>query len=205
MGKLPKIRILPDQTTGRDDELGQVLEFEVDASDTAIRARVKWTELASFRHSRTRDRVEWLPVDQLEPIPGEVYTGVTRTLAGNAAPVETDDDAPEDWPAGVPTPSTPGWEKAAVNWLFEQLPPGYRSHEVLRENPAVLVQMARTHLRLVYTEVVRGYRTSAVQLKGELPPHAVREVDEVYRLERERIIRCGKAVDAVEKALDGGA
>ncbi|GAA4071107.1 hypothetical protein GCM10022248_44430 [Nonomuraea soli] len=60
--------------------------------------------------------------------------------------------------------------------------------------------MAHSHLRLVYTEVVRGYQMSAVQLKGELPPHAVREVDETYsRRERERIIRCGLAVDAIER------
>ncbi|MFI6484311.1 hypothetical protein ACIBH1_40770 [Nonomuraea sp. NPDC050663] len=47
---------------------------------------------------------------------------------------------------------------------------------------------------------MRGYRTSAVALKGELPPHAIREVDETYRRERERVIRCGLAVDALERA-----
>lgn len=201
MSKPPKIRILPDQERGREGTIGLVLEFEVDASDTALRARAEWTELASYRHSRTAKKVEWLPVDQLEPIDGEVYSTVPRTLAASKPePEAAPADAPEGWPDGVPAPSMPGWEKAAVSWLFDQLPADYRAHDVLREHPTVLAKMAREHLREAYKAIVKGYRSSSVELKGQLQPHALREVDEVYRLERERIIRNGQAIDAIEHA-----
>lgn len=202
MSEPPKIRILPDQEQGRGEELGRVLEFEVDGNDTAIRAHVEWTELASFRNSRTRSRTAWLPVDQVAPIPGEVYTGVARTPAageGDAAGLPSE-GAPADWPPGVPAPSVKGWEKAVQAWLFDQLPPDFRGYAVLAEEPTALVWMARLHLRHAYTATVRGYRSAAVELRKELPPHALAEVDEVYRVERERIIRCGRAVDAIERA-----
>lgn len=191
MGDLPSIRILPDQ-------IGRLHEFRVDGNDTATEARVSWVELTHYRRGTSAEREKWLPVDQLQPLDGEDYSGVPRTpVAPEVVEVET----PANWPDGVPAPGADGWERAAVSWLFEQVPSDFRAHAVLSEHPSALVWMARLHLRQVYTAVVRGYRSAAVELKRELPPHAVREVDEVYRLERERVIRCGKGVDAVGKAL----
>lgn len=203
MSDRPKIRILPDQESGRDEELGRVLEFEVDANDNALKALVTWQELASFRNSRTRKREQWLPIDQLQPEPGEVYADVKRTPAAKpaTAPESTPPDGtPHGWPEGVPAPGIDGWDKIATSWLFDQMPADFRGHAVLAEHPAALAWMARLNLRHAYTAVVRGYRSAAFELKGQLPPHALAELDMVYRLERERIIGCGRAIDALERA-----
>ncbi|OPC76954.1 hypothetical protein B4N89_40910 [Embleya scabrispora] len=39
-------------------------------------------------------------------------------------------------------PGEAGWEDTAVAWLFDQLPPGYRTHDVLRTYPVILARMA---------------------------------------------------------------
>ncbi|GAA4071102.1 hypothetical protein [Nonomuraea soli] len=103
-----KIRVLPDQGLGRDAAIGQVVEYEVDAQGAELRALVTWTEIASYRHSRTAQRTQWLPVDQTEQIDGQVYDGVTRTVVVDQPPPGAPADAPRDWPAGVPAPSASG-------------------------------------------------------------------------------------------------
>src|SRR5512135_2556314 len=54
--------------------------------------------------------------------------------------------APAGWPAAVPPPGVPGWERRAVAWLFDLCPPDFRVYEVLRAHPVLLARVAREHV-----------------------------------------------------------
>lgn len=181
--------------------LGEVLEFVVDSHDTAIRAKVTWRELASFRHSRTRSRTEWLAIESLRPVPGQDYTAVPRTPAERQPPSHPDEQVPPHWPPGVPGPDTPGWQKHACAFLYEQIPADYRAHAVLAEHPIVLAQMAITHLRHAHQALKQDYRSAPYQLKQHLEPHALAELDDTYRQLLDQVARSGRAAVALEKAL----
>ena len=46
-----------------------------------------------------------------------------------------DATVPPGWPEQVRPPGAPDWERTAVAWLFDLVPPDYRAHEVLRRYP----------------------------------------------------------------------
>ena len=46
-----------------------------------------------------------------------------------------DGTVPPGWPVEVRPPGAPDWERTAVAWLFDLVPPDYRAHEVLRRYP----------------------------------------------------------------------
>ncbi|MEV0584087.1 hypothetical protein [Nonomuraea sp. NPDC050310] len=194
MPDLPAVRVLPDH-------VGELHELIVGDDGQPIAARVSWNEITAGWHGGMEPREGVLQLDQIAPMQGQDYSRVPRVPVSAPQVVAPPGDVPAGWPDGVAAPGTEGWEKAVMAWLFDLLPPDFRAHAVLSEHPLALVWMARLHLRHAYTATVQGYRTSAVQLKSQLPPHAVREVDEVYRQERDRIIRCGRALDAIEAAL----
>jgi len=110
---------------------------------------------------------------------------------------------PPEWPAEVRPPSVPDWERSAVAWLLDAVPPDYRAYEVLRRHPVALARMARQHVASAVEAARAGYRGAAVDLKGHLPPHAIEAVLDAYRQEGPRLVRLGRSIEVVEKALRG--
>ncbi|MGP3959279.1 hypothetical protein ACTWPT_25050 [Nonomuraea sp. 3N208] len=110
---------------------------------------------------------------------------------------------PPEWPPEVRPPSVPDWETSAVAWLLDAVPPDYRAHEILKRYPIALARMALHHVNAAVEAARAGYRSAAVDLKGQLPPHAVEAVLDVYREEGPRLVRLARSITVVEQALRG--
>jgi hypothetical protein len=110
---------------------------------------------------------------------------------------------PPGWPTGVHPPASEGFTESAVAWLFEVVPPDYRLHGVLRRHPAALAALARHHTAASVEGARQGYRTVRTELAEKMPPHAVDAVLAVYRTEGRRLATAAKAVELVERALNG--
>lgn len=110
---------------------------------------------------------------------------------------------PPEWPPEVPAPSVPDWETSAMAWLLDAVPPDYRAHAVLRRHPVALAMMAARHVNAAVEAARTGYRHAAVELKEHLPPHAVEEVLDVYRVQGPRLVRLARSVEVVGRALRG--
>src|SRR5450755_937145 len=53
---------------------------------------------------------------------------------------------PPGWPAGVHPPGSDDFERTAVAWLLDVVPPDYRLYGVLQRHPIALATMARHHV-----------------------------------------------------------
>lgn len=110
---------------------------------------------------------------------------------------------PPGWPAEVLPPQAHDWERSAVAWLFDQCPPDYRLHEVLRAYPVVLARMARQHVDAAVEAARAGIRTARADLKDLVPPEVVEATIAAYDREGRRLVRSARAVALVEGALRG--
>ncbi|MEV4161820.1 hypothetical protein [Nonomuraea dietziae] len=170
MSDPPSILILPDQAAS-------LMELLVDENDEAIKAKVSWIENIPGYRGGLKPREEWLPIDQVAPVPGQSYTSVPRTPAAQPEPeLEPAVAGPHGWPAQVPAPGVPGWEKHALAWLYDQVPADYRQHPVLADYPIALAWAAILHLQHDYRALVVSYRCASFELKAHLPPEAVESV-----------------------------
>jgi hypothetical protein len=111
--------------------------------------------------------------------------------------------APPGWPAEVPPPGAPGWERRAVGWLFDLCPPDYRSYEVLRAYPVVLARFAAAHVEAAVETARRGLATARADLRDVVPPEAVEATVAAYEREGHRLVGVARAVRLVEQALSG--
>jgi hypothetical protein len=103
----------------------------------------------------------------------------------------------------VRPPGQPEWERSASAWLFDQCPPGYRDHEVLRTQPLVLARFAATACDAALAAADAGLRTVRVDLRDRVPPPTVEAAVAAYERERQRLRQVRQAVDLVERALRG--
>src|SRR3954447_7822933 len=103
------------------------------------------------------------------------------------------------WPSEVRPPMTPDWERSAVAWLFDQCPPDYRAHEVLRRYPLVLARFAATALDAAVAAADGGLRTVRAELRDRVRPEAVEAAVNAYEHERHRLRAARHAVDMVER------
>jgi len=110
---------------------------------------------------------------------------------------------PPGWPAGVHPPGSQDFERTAVTWLLDVVPPDYRLYGVLRRHPAALASLARHHLAACVEGARQGYRTARTELGSALPPHGVDAVLAAYRSEGRRLVATATAVGLVERALRG--
>lgn len=110
---------------------------------------------------------------------------------------------PPGWPAGVHPPGSQDFERTAVAWLMDVVPPDYRLYGVLRRHPAALASLARHHLAACVEGARQGYRTARTELGNALPPHGVDAVLAAYRSEGRRLVATATAVGLVERALHG--
>jgi hypothetical protein len=110
---------------------------------------------------------------------------------------------PPGWPAGVHPPGSEEFERTAVAWLLDVVPPDYRLHGVLRRHPVALAALAGHHLAACVAGARDGYRTARAELGSLLPPGSVDAVLEAYRTEGTRLVRTARAADLVARALRG--
>lgn len=110
---------------------------------------------------------------------------------------------PPGWPAEVPPPGAPGWERAAVAWLYDLCPPDYRAHEVLRRYPVVLARFAAGHVESAAEAARRGIATARAELRDLVPPEAVEAAISAYEREGVRLVAAARGVRLVEAALRG--
>lgn len=112
---------------------------------------------------------------------------------------------PAGWPAGVQPPGTDGFERTAVAWLLDVVPPDYRLYGVLRRHPVALATMAKHHLAACVEGARDGYRTARTDLGGVLPPPGLDAVLAAYRSEGRRLVATARTVDLIGRALRGEA
>jgi hypothetical protein len=110
---------------------------------------------------------------------------------------------PPGWPTGVHPPGSEGFERTAVAWLLDMVPPDYRLHGVLQRHPVALATLARRHLAACVEGARQGYRTARTELGGVLPVSGVDAVLAAYRSEGHRLVTAARATDLVERALRG--
>ena len=110
---------------------------------------------------------------------------------------------PPGWPTGVHPPGSEGFERTAVAWLLDVVPPDYRLHGVLQRHPIALATLARRHLAACVEGARQGYRTARTELGDVLPVSGVDAVLAAYRSEGRRLVDTARAVDLIGRALRG--
>jgi len=103
----------------------------------------------------------------------------------------------------VHPPGSQDFERTAMAWLLDVVPPDYRLYGVLRRHPAALASLARHHLAACVEGARQGYRTARTELGGALPPHGVDAVLAAYRSEGRRLVTAATAAGLIERALRG--
>src|SRR5215469_1198401 len=110
---------------------------------------------------------------------------------------------PPGWPTGVHPPGSEGFERTAVAWLLDVVPPDYRLHGVLQRHPIALATLARRHLAACVEGARQGYRTARTELGDVLPVSGLDAVLAAYRSEGSRLVAAARAADLLEQALRG--
>jgi hypothetical protein len=110
---------------------------------------------------------------------------------------------PPGWPTGVHPPGSEDFERTAVTWLLDVVPPDYRLHGVLRRHPVALATLARRHLAACVEGARQGYRTARTELGDVLPVSGLDAVLAAYRSEGRRLVTAAHAANLVEQALRG--
>src|SRR6516225_8290650 len=107
---------------------------------------------------------------------------------------------PPGWPTGVHPPGSEGFERTAVAWLLDVVPPDYRLHGVLVRHPVALATLARHHLAACVEGARQGYRSARAELGKGLPPASLAAVLAAYQTEGRRLVATARAVDLVGRA-----
>jgi len=113
------------------------------------------------------------------------------------------DGTPPGWPDSVRPPGAPDWERTAVAWLFDLVPPDYRAHEVLRRYPVLLARFAGDHVTAGLEAARAGWRTVRVELGDHLPVEAMEAAMAAYEREGARLAAASRGVAVVAAALRG--
>ena len=88
-------------------------------------------------------------------------------------------------------------------WLFDLVPPDYRSHEVLRRYPVLLARFAGDHVAAGLEAARTGWRTVRVDLADQLPPDAMEAAVAAYEREGARLAAAARGIAVVAAALRG--
>ena len=110
---------------------------------------------------------------------------------------------PPGWPEQVRPPGAPDWERTAIAWLFDLVPPDYRAHEVLRRHPVVLARFAAHHVQAGIEAARRGLATVRDELRDVADATTVAAAVAAYEREGARLVRTQRALALVEEALRG--
>lgn len=110
---------------------------------------------------------------------------------------------PAGWPPGVPPPSAPGWEAAAVAWLLDQCPADYRLYEPLKRHPGALAWVATRHIDAQVAAARDSYRRARVELGERLGPEGVADILAVLEREGLRLRAASRSAALLNEALSG--
>lgn len=110
---------------------------------------------------------------------------------------------PPGWPEEVRPAGAPDWERSAVAWLYDQVPPDYRAHEALRRHPVILARFAVGHLQAAVEAARHGLGTVRAELRDVVPPEALDGAITAYEVEGARLVRSLRGAQLVEEALRG--
>ena len=110
---------------------------------------------------------------------------------------------PAGWPAEVPPPDAPGWERRASGWLFDLCPADLRAHDVLRRHPVVLASLAIAHVDAALAATRAAVAGARAELREVVDPDVVRETVDALQLEQARLEAAARAVRLVAEALRG--
>jgi hypothetical protein len=113
------------------------------------------------------------------------------------------DQVPPGWPDSVHPPGTPGFERTAVRWLLDVVPPDYRQHGVLVRHPVALATLARHHVTACIEGARDGYRSARAELGKDLPPGSLAAVLSAYQAEGRRLVATAQSVELICRALRG--
>ena len=119
------------------------------------------------------------------------------------APRGRDGVAPAGWPAAVPPPGVPGWERPAVAWLFDLCPPDFRVYQVLRAHPIVLARVAREHVAAGIDACRAGLSSVRADLRDVVTADVVEAAVGMYEREGARLTRLAREIELVGQALRG--
>ena len=111
--------------------------------------------------------------------------------------------APAGWPAAVPPPGVPGWERRAVAWLFDLCPPDFRAYQVLRAYPVLLARVAREHVAAGIQACRAGLSSVRADLRDVVAADVVETAVGMYEREGARLTRSAREVELVGQALRG--
>ncbi len=110
---------------------------------------------------------------------------------------------PPGWPAQVPPPDAPGWERRASGWLFDLCAADLRAHDVLQRQPLVLAYVAIGQV----DGALAGLRSSLASVRADLKdwvsPEALAEAVAALQLEQARLEGARRAALLVAEALRG--
>jgi hypothetical protein len=110
---------------------------------------------------------------------------------------------PAGWPSAVDPPGSDDFERSAVAWLLDVLPPGYREQQPIHRYPLALAVIARHHADACVEGARQGYRAIRAELPSRLPPHEIDAVLDAYKVEGAKLATTVRAVGLVERALRG--
>jgi hypothetical protein len=115
----------------------------------------------------------------------------------------TADQVPPGWPDGVHPPGSPGFQRTAVRWLLDVVPPDYRQYGVLIQHPVALATLALHYITACVDGARDGYRSARAELGKDLPPASLAAVLTAYQAEGRRLVAAAQAVELVSQALRG--
>lgn len=108
---------------------------------------------------------------------------------------------PADWPQELPPPRAEDWQREAVAWMFDLVPPEYRQYDVLRRHPLLLARFAAGHLEASLEAARRSWRSLRGELSGRLPTEVIEQAMAAYEREGSRLADARRALGAVQHAL----
>jgi hypothetical protein len=110
---------------------------------------------------------------------------------------------PPGWPAEVPPPDAPDWERRAAGWLLDLCPPEFRGYDVLIRQPRLLAYLAGHQVDAAIVGTRAALASVRADLRGVLPPQSMGEALDVLEREVARLEGVRRSVDLVEEALAG--
>jgi hypothetical protein len=110
---------------------------------------------------------------------------------------------PPGWPAEVPPPDAPGWERRATGWLFDRCPADLRAHDVLKRHPIVLAYVAVGQIDGALGGLQAAVASARADLRDDVPPSVITEVIDALQREQASLEAARRSVRLVAEALRG--
>ncbi len=110
---------------------------------------------------------------------------------------------PPGWPAEVPPPGAPGFERRLQAWLLDLCPPDYRGYPLLLRQPLLLIRLTARLLAAQRAGTDAAIAALRADLAPFIEPKAIEDGLRVLWAEQQRLDRTMLAVSLVEQVLRG--